>query len=44
MQKKTESLDSKFFKTKNNRLIMLSKYSVCRIKKSMFIKAQEAKG
>ena len=32
------------FKTKNNRLIMQSKCSVCRIKKSTFVKEQEAKG
>ena len=32
------------FKTKNNRLIMQSKCSVCRIKKSPFVKEQEAKG
>ena len=32
------------FKTKNNRLIMQSKCSVCRIKKSRFVKEQEAKG
>ena len=29
--------------TKNNRLIMQSKCSVCRIKKSRFVKEQEAK-
>ena len=32
------------FRTKNNRLIMQSKCPVCRIKKSRFIKNQEAKG
>ena len=32
------------FRTKNNTLIMQSKYPVCRIKKSRFVKEQEAKG
>ena len=40
----TENLNSKIFKTKNNRLIMQSKYSSCGIKKSRFVKEQEAKG
>ena len=31
-------------RTKNNRLIIQSKCSVCRIKKSRFVKEQEAKG
>ena len=31
-------------RTKNNRLIMQSKCSVCRIKKSRFVKEQETKG
>ena len=31
-------------RTKNNRLIMHSKCSVCGIKKSRFVKEQEAKG
>ena len=39
----TENLNSKIFKTKNNRLIMQSKCPVCRIKKSRFVKEQEAK-
>ena len=43
-RKITENLNSKFFKTKNNRLIMQSKYSDCGIKKSRFVKEQEAKG
>ena len=30
--------------TKNNRLIMQSKFSVSRIKKSRFVKEQKAKG
>ena len=32
------------FRTKNNRLIMQSKCSVCGIKKSRFAKGQKAKG
>ena len=41
--KSTENLNSKIFKTKNNRLIMQSKCAVCGIKKSRFVKEQEAK-
>ena len=44
MQKKAEILDSKIFKTKNGRLIMQSKCPDCGIKKSRFVKEQEAKG
>ena len=40
----TENIDPKMFRTKNNRLIMQSKCSVCGIKKSRFVKEQEAKG
>ena len=43
-RKKTENLDSKIFKTKSNRLIMRSKCPECGIKKSRFVKEQEAKG
>ena len=43
-KKNTKNLDSKIFKTKNNRLIMQSKCSDCGIKKSRFVKEQEAKG
>ena len=43
-EKKTKNLDSKIFKTKNNRLIMQSKCAVFGIKKSKFVKEQEAKG
>ena len=43
-RKNTENLNSKIFKTKNNRLIMHSKCPVCGIKKSRFVKEQEAKG
>ena len=42
-RKNTEYLDSKIFKTKKNRLIMQSKCPACRIKKSRFVKEQEAK-
>ena len=43
-RKNTENLNSKIFKTKNNRLMMQSKCPVCGIKKSRFLKEQEAKG
>ena len=43
-RKNTENLNSKIFKTKNGRLIMQSKCPVCGIKKSRFVKEQEAKG
>ena len=43
-KKDTEDLDSKVFKTKNNKLIMQSKCSNCKIKKSRFVKEEEAKG
>ena len=43
-KKETENIDPKMFRTKNNRLIMQSKCPVCRIKKSRFVKEQEAKG
>ena len=43
-RKNTENLNSRIFKTKNNRLIMQSKCLVCGIKKSRFVKGQEAKG
>ena len=39
-----KNIDPKMFRTKNNRLIMQSKCSVCGIKKSRFVKEQEAKG
>ena len=42
--KDTENIDPKMVRTKNNRLIMQSKCPVCRIKKSRFVKEQEAKG
>ena len=43
-RKDTENIDPKIFKTKNNRLIMQSRCSVCENKKSRFVKQQEAKG
>ena len=42
-KKDTENIDPKMFRTKKNRLIMKSKCPVCRIKKSRFVKEQEAK-
>ena len=41
-KKDTKSLDSKIFRTINNRLIMQSKCNDCKNKKSRFIKEQEA--
>ena len=43
-KKDTDNIDPKMFRTKNNRLLMQSKYSVCKNKKSRFVKQQEAKG
>ena len=43
-RKNTENLKSKIFKTKNNRLIMQSKYTDREIEKSRSVKEQEAKG
>ena len=43
-KKGTETIDPKIVRTKNNRLVMLSKCSVCGIKKSRFVKEQKAKG
>ena len=43
-KKDSENLDSKIFRTKNNRIIMRSKCSDCGNKKSRFIKEQEAEG
>ena len=37
-------IDSKMVRIKNDRLIMQSKCTVCGIKKSRFVKEQEAKG
>ena len=43
-RKVTENIDPKLVRTKDNRLIIQSKCSVCGIKKSRFVKEQEAKG
>ena len=43
-RKDTENIDPKMVITKKNRLVMLSKCSVCGIKKSRFLKEQDAKG
>ena len=42
-KKDTDNIDPKMFRTKNNRLLMQSKCSVCKNKKSRFIKEQDAK-
>ena len=39
----TANIDPKMVKTKNNRLLMQSKCSVCGTKKSIFVKEQDAK-
>ena len=43
-REETENLNPKIFKTKNGRLIIKSKFAKCGIKKSRFVKEQEAKG
>ena len=43
-RKNTENLNSKIFKTKNNRLVMQSKCSDYGIEKSRLVKEQEANG
>ena len=43
-RKDTDNIDPKIFRTKNNRLLMQSKFSVCKSKKSRFVKEQDAKG
>ena len=43
-RKMTESKDPKFVKTKNGRIMLLSKSEACDNKKSKFIKEQEASG
>ena len=40
----TDNIDPKMVKTKNNRLLMQSKCSVCGNRKSRFVKEQDAKG
>ena len=43
-KKDTENIDPNIFRTKNNRLLMQSKCSNCKNKKSRFVKEQDAKG
>ena len=43
-RKNTESKNSKLARTKNRRIMLLSKCAVCDSKKSTFIKQQEASG
>ena len=43
-RKNTENINPKMVRTKSDRLVMQSKCSVCGIKKSRFLKEQEAKG
>ena len=43
-RKDTENINPTIVKTKNGRLLMESKYIICRIKKSKFMKEPEAKG
>ena len=43
-KKETSNIDPKMVKTKNDRLLMQSKCSVCKTKKSRFVKEQNAKG
>ena len=40
----TENVNSEMFRTKNNRLIMQSKCSVCGIKRTKIVKEQKKKG
>ena len=42
-KKDTEDIDPKMFRTKNNWFIVQSKCTVCGIKKTRFVKEQEAK-
>ena len=43
-KKDTDNIDPKMFKTKNKRLLMQIKCSVCNNKKSRIINEQDAKG
>ena len=43
-KKETSNIDPKMVRTKNNRLLMQSKCSVCKTKKSRFLKEQDSKG
>ena len=43
-RKNTKRKNAKIVKTKNERIMLISKYAVCDSKKSKFIKEQEASG
>ena len=43
-KKSTESINPKVLKTTNGKIMILSKCTICRSKKSKFIKEQQAKG
>ena len=43
-KKDTENMDPKIVRAKNNKLIIESKYSDCKNKKSLFVKGQEVEG
>ena len=43
-KKNTKNIDPRVAKTKNNRLMMLSKCAICGKKKFRFIREQQAKG
>ena len=43
-KKDTNNIDSKIFRTKNDRLLMQSKCSLCKNEKTRFVKGLEAKG
>ena len=43
-KKNTESLNPKVLKTRNGKIMILSKCAICGSKKSNFIKEQQAKG
>ena len=43
-KKNTESINPKVLKTTNGKTMILSKCTICRSKKSKFIKEQQAKG
>ena len=43
-RKNTESKNPKVLRTKNGRIVLLSKWAVCDSKKSKFMKEQEASG
>ena len=42
--KNTESKNPEVVRTKNGRMMLLSKYAVCNSKKLKFLKEQEARG